>query len=206
MRTQVTVARLRDIKVHTFRDRDGHKHVTGMTIHGALVIPTRLFWIALAEIACVDDAEFGNEYELYKRCFRLIADHELYFAVTVDDEGTALLDGVNALGGSRPPARSRYSMVYSIFAARRGAFRGQSEQARFEPLFADEDEQRGERCSESDQHEVADGCDSGDWPLLSTPLAPSFDLWGWKDFCRLPADGTAMLLDSPVGTVRPSRN
>lgn len=206
MRTQVTVARLRDIKLHAFRDRTGDKHVTGLTIHGALVIPTRPFWIALSEIGCVDDAKFGNEYETYKKCIRSIGDHELYFSVSVDEDGSALLDGVNESADSMTHERSRFALVRSMFAARRGAFQTQPEEAAFEPLFPGDDDFSFDRFAESVQRDEEIGCEPGDWPLFSVPLEPCRDLWGWKNFCRLPADGTPTLLDGPTGTLKPSVN
>ena len=206
MRTQVTVARLRDIKLHAFRDRTGDKHVTGMTIYGALVIPTRLFWIALAEIGGVDDAKFGNEYETYKKCIRAIGDHELYFEVTVDEDGSALLDGVNESADSIGHPGSQFALVRSRVAARRGAFYASPEQTAFEPLFAEDVDFSFDRGPTSVQGEGERGSDSGDWPLLCTPHEPCRDLWGWKDFCRLPADGKATLLNGPAGTPKPSLN
>jgi hypothetical protein len=96
MRTQITAARLKEIKVHAYRDSAGGLHVTGITLHGALVIPTRSFWLALAEIAAIDDPEFGEEYSLFKQALKAAGNQRLHFTVSVTDDGTALLDDVTS--------------------------------------------------------------------------------------------------------------
>ena len=192
MRTQVTVTRLRDIKLHVFRDRTGAKHVTGMTIHGALVIPTRLFWLALAELGSVTDAEFGNEYEIYKKCILSIGDRTLYFSISVDEDGNALLDDIT---DSTEPVDKQCALIRSMFAARRGALDAYPQAPSSAP-----------RCKIGDPSRHEDRVDDGDWPLLATPREPSRDLWGWESFYRLPVDGTAIWIEGPIGTVKSSVN
>jgi hypothetical protein len=193
MRTQVTATRLRDVKLHAFRDRNGNKHVTGLTIHGALVIPTRTFWIALAEIGAQGDACFGDEYETYKKCILAIGDRELYFSVTVDEDGNALLDDVTDSAVVRAHGIDRCALICAMFAGRRGALNEEPPA----PCF---DLGPAASCQGDDTH-VADS----DWPLLATPLPGLRDLWGWESFLRLPSDD-ATLMDSPTGTARPSVN
>ncbi len=94
MRTIITVARLGDVRVHAFCDRSGEKHVTGLTIHGALAVPTRQFWNAMAIMSGQEPCEFGKEFETFQSAAGRMGEKPLYLTLTVDTDGNALLDDV----------------------------------------------------------------------------------------------------------------
>jgi hypothetical protein len=203
-RNHQTIARLRDLRLHALRVNN-HLHVTGISVHGCLVVPTRSFWSALSRIARLEEPDFGNEYPFFQQCLRRMGSRRLKFTVTVYVDKAQLLTDV-CVPRSRvsQPTRKTEPQPLPSSTHRRTLPWEELLEAMLRKRFPVPEAAADELADESGQ---PDEHGEADWPLLA-----GFDLqqnssrvWGWN-LPSLPSRASSELLNGPEGTLRPSRN
>ncbi len=194
-RNHLTVARLRDVKLHAIRI-NGHLHVTGASIHGCLLVPTRTFWSALAILAAVDEPEFGDEYAFFRRCVDRIGSRRFDFTVTVHGDKARLLTDVRDPRHQSPGMRVDFEMPAPVSA-------DLERQLPWDEILEAILDERTSNSSPAYEDEAVDES----WPLLEgfDPQMDARRVWGWE-LGSLPKRESNQLLNGPDGTLRPSRN
>lgn len=207
-RNHLTVARLRDLRLHAVR-LSGHLHVTGLSIHGCLVVPTRAFWTALSGIAGISEPEFGDEYSFFHRCVERVGSRRLDFTVTVHVDKAQLLTDVHDPADGTLGFAADFEQPQAVDPS---ADRCLPWEESLEAIL--EDRLRRvlpEEIVTPEDEEIFtpddDLNDSQDFPLLQgyDPQADSRRVWGWE-LASLPRGRFNQLLNGPDGTLRPSRN